>query len=313
MRKNKHVNLTLTAGAIIASLGMATHAQAYDLVKNDNGLTLQMKGDYEIQLRKRTGEGDSLEMDYDDLEIKFHVSQAFDNGISAFGVLEADFKREGDGGANKTIDAGFVGLDFGNFEIGFGKTDYATDNFSVEADYEMGPGDGFDQFNDAGNDLIFGNFGNKTYKVYFSTDLAEEGEEGVKDESSVDLVAQINVAGLSLAFGYQDFKEDGNSESIDTVGARVKGKMGSVGYGIAYTTNDTTDQIDLSLKSKLGGKLSGAIGFSDVSPAEGDSTSYWYANLTHSFSSNVKTFAEIGGNNADDSETGYLAGLRVRF
>jgi len=314
MKNSKQLNLKLTAGAMITGLAMmSSGTQAYDIVHNDNGLKMKLKGDYELQLRQRVQEDRNLDLEYDDLEIKFHAEQTLGSGMKIFGVLEADFKGEGDGGAAKNLDAGYVGLDLGNFEIAFGKYDYATDNFSVEADYEMGPGDGFDQFNDAGSDLIFGNYKAGGFKLYFSTDIAEGKDGEVKDESSVDLVAQFKISGLNFAVGYQDFKEDGEAESIDTIGARVKTKIGGLGLGLAYTTNDTSDQIDASFKYKLGNKLSGASGFSRVSPDGGEDINYWYSNVTRSFTKNTRIFAEIGGDNRDNTKTGYLAGLRVRF
>lgn len=310
---NGKKTLSLAIATVATAVAMTSSAQAYQLVNTEKGLKIDLKGDYEIQLRKRIGENDNIEMEYDDLEIKLHASQKFGNGMRVFGAIETDFKREGDGGANSTLDQAWVGLDFGDFEIGLGKTDYATDNFSVEADYEMGPGDGFDQFQDAGDDLIFGNYKKGPFKLYFSTDIAEGDDGTVKDESSVDLVAQYKFSGLDFALAYQDYKADSNSESIDTIGARVKGKAGQFGYGLAYTTNDTRDQIDASLKYKLGGGLDGATGVSQISPDQGDDLVQYYSNIGYSFSKNTKVFAEIGGNDADNTEIGYLTGLRVRF
>jgi hypothetical protein len=309
--KNK-CGVKLVSSALTLGLAMSMNASAYTLVPGDNGLSIELKGDYEVQLRQRTGDNKNLALEYDDLEIKVHAAQKIGNGMSIFGAVETDFKSEGEGSAKKTLDQAWVGIDFGALSLGLGRTDYATDNFSVEADYEMGPGDGFDQFSDAGGDLIFGNYKTENFKLYFSTDIAEGDDGEVKDESSVDLVAQFKVANLNLAIGYQDYKEDGSSESVDTIGARVKTKVGGLGFGLAFTTNDTRDQIDASLKYKLGGKLSGASGLSQVSPEGGEDITYWYSNIGRSYGK-AKVFAEIGGDSRDDTKFGYLAGLRIRF
>ena len=309
---NRKHSFTLSSAALALGLAMSANSHAYTLVPGDNGLSIELKGDYEVQLRQRKANDRNLDLEYDDLEIKVHAAQKFGNGIKIFGAVETDFKKEGDGDANSTLDQAWMGIDFGALTVGFGKTDYATDNFSVEADYEMGPGDGFDQFKDAGDDLIFGNFKAGDFTLYYSTDIAEGNDGEVKDESSVDLVARYKVAGFDLAVGYQDFKEDGESESIDTIGARVKTKLGGLGLGLAFTTNDTSDQIDASLKYKLGGKLSGASGVSQVSPEGEDDITYWYTNIGQSFGK-AKVFAEIGGDNRDETDIGYLVGMRIRF
>ncbi|MGH1543546.1 MAG: porin [Arenicella sp.] len=305
--KNKICTLAATA-----SLLMASNASAVKLLEKD-GFTLKLKGDYQLQLRKKTGETDNLNLEYDDLELKFHGDYNFGGGVGAFGVLDIDFKSEADSSdPKKNIDEAYVGLKFGGTKIGMGRANYAVDPFGVKVDYEMAPDTRFD--NTSGDDVFFAHFalGGNT-KLNVSTDIAEGSDGEVKDESSVDLMLTTKVAGLSLAVAYQDYKADGDAESVDTVGVALKGKAGGLGYGIAYSTNDGGDQVDLSLKSKLGGNLTGAIAYSNFSPEEGDSVGYWYANLTHAFHKQVKLFVEIGGDNKDDSDLGYVAGLRFRY
>ena len=312
MNNNKRITKNkICTLAAAATLMMSANASAVSLIKKD-GFTLKLKGDYQLQLRKKTGESDNLNLEYDDLELKFHGDYNFGGGIGAFGVLDIDFKSEGDNDAKRNLDEGYVGMKFGGTRIGLGKLNYVTDAFGVKVDYEMAADTRFD--NTSGEDVIFANIGlGGGTKLNISTDIAEGSDGDVKDESSIDVMLTTKVAGLGLAVAYQDYKADGESESVDTLGVSLKGKISSVKYGIAYSTNDGGDQIDLSLKSKLGGSLTGAIAYSNFSPEEGDSVGTWYANLTHAFHKQVKVFAEVGGDNKDDSDIGYVVGLRLRF
>jgi len=306
--KNKVCILAATAGLLISS-----NASAIKLLEKD-GFTLKLKGDYQLQLRKKTSETDNLNLEYDDLELKFHGDYNFGGGVGAFGVLDIDFKSEGDNDAKKNLDEGYVGMKFGGFKIGMGKAKYVTDHFGVKVDYEMAPDTRFQEVASSGDDVIFGSIGlGGSSKLHFSTDIAEGSDGEVKDESSVDLRLTTKVAGLKLEVAYQDYQADGDAESVDTIGVGIKGKLGKAGYGIAYSSNDEGDQIDVSLKSKLGGNLVGAIAYSNFSPETGDSVGYWYANITHVFHKQVKLFAEIGGDNKDNTDIGYVAGLRFRF
>ncbi|MFO8033059.1 MAG: hypothetical protein R6U22_10990, partial [Desulfohalobiaceae bacterium] len=55
------------------------------------------------------------------------------------------------------------------------------------------------------------------------------------------------------------------------------------------------------------------VGYGHESPDEGDNVNSWYANVKYSLSSNVKIFAEVGDNDKDNTDMGYLAGMQFKF
>ncbi len=44
-----------------------------------------------------------------------------------------------------------------------------------------------------------------------------------------------------------------------------------------------------------------------------DDVNQYYANASYAFSDNVNTYFEIGGNDDDDTELGYVAGMAISF
>ena len=60
------------------------------------------------------------------------------------------------------------------------------------------------------------------------------------------------------------------------------------------------------------------LGYSTQEVGDADETSSWYANYTHTLTTNVSIFGEVGDNdeedaNGDGTDAGYAFGMQVKF
>jgi len=55
------------------------------------------------------------------------------------------------------------------------------------------------------------------------------------------------------------------------------------------------------------------IATSDMDATTGEDVLGYYANVSYAFTGNVNTYVEVGGNDEDDTEVGYAAGVQVSF
>jgi len=61
------------------------------------------------------------------------------------------------------------------------------------------------------------------------------------------------------------------------------------------------------------GATQGVVGYSLLSPDEGDDVGTWYANVRHHFSKSLNVFAEVGDDDKEDTDLGWLAGFQAKF
>ncbi len=301
-------NLAIITFASVATMLSVADVSAVE-VYNQDGLKLNLKGDYQVQLRKKIGSDTDTVIEYDDLELKFHADYNLGGGVGAFGVVDLGNKGNADGGGPAdTLEEGYVGMKFNALKLGIGETSYASDSFGIDVEYEMAASKLLAK--SSGGDLIFGSYKFDGASLKFSFDLDET------DESSTDLYLTTKAAGLGLGIMYQSY-DDGAGGDSTSFGVSVKGKAGGLGYGVALSQQDDngTDKskVAFSLKSKLGDSLTGGFGYASTDTGASDNENAWYANVTHAYHKNVKVFLEIGDNNGTDTDLGYAAGLRVRY
>lgn len=322
--KKSLISLMVCAGAL-----SALNANARVDIFEKDALTVGLGGDFQVQYRKKVDTDKNAEIEYDDAEI--HLFSEYDFGnVTAFSRVDLDFKSEINSSDSKdSLDVFKVGLDFGSFKIGAGKVSYATDDVWTDSfDYEMGGNDAFGP--DSGEEVIFAEMGFGPAELHLSTDLEQGDDDEAKDESSFDAVLVFDLEPFEVALGYQDFtgseravldangEETGaftSSDSVDTTGIRLNGEFGPLETLLSYSTNDAADHILTGIKFDVSDPVTLAFGYETISADSGSDVDVWYANATYAFNSKVKLFAEVGEEDTDgeDSDLGWLAGLRVRF
>ncbi len=322
----KKSQLTVAVSVLMVAGIFSNSADAtVELYKKGN-LSYKLKGDWQVQLEKDVNTGDpSLDLAYDDLELKNVVTYELNNGMKAFGELHFSF----DGIANDEATTGtkleeaFLGIDFGSgTKIIFGKTGSAGDEFGVEKAYEkVGVAeDGFEDIADKGDDLIKLQTKAGAMTVITSTEL-EGDDNDTNTKSFFDVFLSTNLGPLEVSAAYMDYQ---NAQTSSTSDAKVTGfsasyKASNFDLGVDYSKVDFTGGAEKEINNVVAGfKTSSTtnvgIGFNneDDGTVAGD-VSGWYANITYKFpeAKNVRFFGEIGDNDKDLVKMGYVVGLRI--
>lgn len=291
--------------SVIAGLTASSVASAATIYEQDD-LTLKLEGDYQIQAYQPIGPDEDLDIDYDDLELTFGANYKLNNGMEAFGTVVLDFKDQGDGSDDEVVDEAYVGLKNGSFSTSIGRQYWGSDDFGVEKAVEMDGGNAFPET--GGTDTIKFGYQNTRFSAVLSHDLEEND-----DDSATDLLLTTKLGRADLGLVYQDYKETASADSIQTTGIMASFDLGKTNVGLDYSTNDDADFTNAVVEFPIMSKTTGAVGATLESPDGSDDIVHWYANATHAYNDNVSVFAEIGDNDEDGSDFGYLTGMRVQF
>lgn len=323
----------------LVAVMMVGAAQAATVYEKD-GTKVDIKGDVQIQLRQKVGVDKDPYVDYDDLTVGFYAKHKNDAGVTTFSHLKMDWKKQAAGEAKGAVDEASVGLSYGPVKAHIGRIDWGSDSFYVDEAIEIA------------HELIATPdvAGHETLQVITDLDMAElilsadmEVNEG--DDASGLTLANSGVmeaylvtnpdkfAGLELGVLFQSYQPEEEAEegeavegedavytgsvispdSVDTIGARIGYKIGNVTLGADYTSNDDLDVMNAVIKAKIVSSTSVAAGYALESPDEGDEVGTWYANVQHKFNKYSKVFAEIGDNDAENTDLGFVAGMQVKF
>lgn len=297
-------NTALMTG--LSTLLFATTSSAVTLYDNNHDFELSLKGDLQVQLFQEPGTNQDLDVDYDDLELKFGAKYSLGSDMSAFGELDIDWKNQGDGSDDDVVDDAYVGIDFGAVSVAIGRMVWGSDAMFSEQAIEMDGGIAFAET--SGQDTVQFAYSTKNFDAVLSTDVEEEG-----DESAVDLYIATEISAAHIALAFQSYTESANAESVDTIGVLANIDVGAADIGFDYSSNDDLTAINLSASMPVASKTKAAVGITQLSYEQTDDQLYWYANVSHKLHQKVTAFAEIGNSDIVDSELGWLSGIRIKF
>ncbi len=304
----------IAAATLVGSVQAAT-------VYEGNGLTYVLKGDLQVQLRQKIGDNQDQDLEFDDLELKNRVTYSLNEGMSAFAQLDYSFDKRANDQSSDSQDGGkleeaYLGLKFDNVALRVGKQNYSSDEFSVEKAYEtVVEDDIFDLNDDAGDDVIRVDAQFDSVFVSVSTDLKAEGNGDSDGTKSADLFVSTEVGNLGLMAAYQNYQETG-SDSVSTWGVGVTFDAGFAKFGADYgSMEDTADVYNLVAAFPVAKTTTVALGIQNRDEDAGDNVTGWYANATYKFpeQKGVSLFGEVGDNDADNTDPGYLVGMRITF
>lgn len=321
--------LLLAVAVSTVAAGSVNAATVYE----KDGFTYKLNGDFQVQLRQKIGKDKRAEVDYDDLELKNYVSYELGNDLTAFGRLDFGFKDSAEDDENgSNLEEAYVGIKYGVASFSFGKQNFATDEFGIEEAYEVADIDE-DRFDDTGTD------GDDTIRidieldnVYIAASHEMKSSDGAldskgkvipgKDGEYYDLFVATELAGLELAAAYQQAKEFGASDSLNTWGVSASYDFGFMNLAADYSmTDDKPSNADIAQYNvaavfAVASTTDVAVGMGNVDDDnKADDVTEWYANVTYKFpkAKNVSVFAEIADSDVDEHDMGMLAGLRVKF
>lgn len=306
------------AAAIAVVAGSASAATVYE----GKGLKYSVKGDWQVQLRQDVGDDQKLNVDFDDLEIKNAISYDLGDNLKAIGKLDFGFKDaandKSDADSGKLEEAA-VGFDFGSSNVLVGKTNSASDEFGVEMQIEtkdVGE-DAFDSAGEtSGDDLVRfeGEFDAVT--VVAAYEIEAESEDSA-DDSFFDIFVAGEFGDVTAGAAYQSI-DDTADTSIFGIFAEFDAGVATVAFDWSAEDSDAADDVtvwNLAAAFKANKQTKIAVGMINEDEEGSDDVNEMYANVTYKFASqkNVSVFAEIADSDKDNSDMGYLAGMRIKF
>jgi predicted porin len=293
---------------------MACGVQAATLYEK-NGTKVDMKGDMQIQIRQKVGVDQDPYFDYDDLTVGFYAEHKNDAEVTAFSHLKMDWKKQADGSAKAAVDEASVGVAYGPVKVHIGRIDWGSDSFYACESIEIGA-DVIAAPEVAGYETIQAILDMGLADLVLSTDMEVEDNSSVAEAFLVTNPKKFN--GLKLGALFQSFQPETEAgeekpDTVDTVGVCVGYSIGKISLGADYTTNDDMDVMNVCAKAKLPANSSIGVGYVMESPDEDDEVGTWYSNVKHSLNKYSTVFAEVGGNDEDNTDIGYLVGMKVKF
>jgi predicted porin len=297
----------LILASAIAAITASTVATAADVYTQDD-LTVSIDGNYEVQIIQEIGENESGEVSFDDLEVDFGVNYKLGNGMVAFGNIGLDYAAEADdsvGDDEDSIDTAYVGLKVGGLSTSVGRQYWASDDFGVEKSYEFDGGDAFPET--GGSDTVKFEYAASNYSATLAHDFEED------DESATELFISTKLGSVDLGAVYQDYKSVPGADSVETYGIMASADIGKANVGIDYSDNDTDSYTNVAVGFPIMPKTQLSVGATYVAVEGTADVVQYYGNVKRNLNSNVSVFAEIGDNDKDASDLGYLAGMKIAF
>lgn len=321
-------------GAALASLVMAAGAAQAATVYEKDGLTYKIKGDWQIQLRQDQGENQDLDVEYDDLEIKNYIGYEVAEGVTAFGELDFGFKNAADKGESPHLEESYLGFAFSGAKVLFGKTGSAADEFGIAGSLETYVADdAFDAVGaTSGDDLIKVSYSQDMFGFIAAYELDPKSEHSSANGTFYDAYAYFTTMGFTVAAAYQNFQAV-DEEILDEMTGEVIGmeypdSVNIYGISAEYDADFVTVAADYSVAEDVSTvynvfvsapveTFTFGVGFQaiDYDADDEEDVSGYYANVVYKFPTqkNVRLFAEIGNNDEDGSDLGFLAGMRILF
>jgi predicted porin len=307
---------TLLALSVLAAAGSA---QAGIEVYNNDGVTVNLKGDIEITYQNST-DSSSMSQQIEDADFGFDVRYAINDQVSVGAMWEFD----GSAG-NNAVDTqngdNYVALytaDFGS--VKFGRLCTAIDDIGIGNDYQFGIDSFFskDTFEcqdeavryDYDNGVFYATLG------YVQNKLAEGGTTDIaanqgSDADYIDGYVGARFAGFdvkAIVADYDDDQANGTSNTLFGAEAAYGGVENlnlSVGYYAVDRTvanvNQDNDTWALAADYTMG-KWNFGTGYSDSSSDVANSdSSRWFVNAGYAVAPATTAYVEFAGVDADET------------
>ena len=289
---------------------MATGSSQAVTIYEKGDFSWKVKGDFQVQLRQKSGQDEDSFVDYDDAELKNRFTYDLGGGVKAFAQADYDLKKE-------ASEETYVGMDFGAVSFLIGDTDLPNDEFGHEKAWEGSSfEDVFNETADSSDDQIQvrAQFAGLDFRVATDVEDAEVDEEGksTKSKALIDVFVGGEFGNFDFGFAYQDLETDPNADSIDSIGLGVGLALGPVDLGVDYSENDNLEVLHLSSSVKVAPKVKLAGGY-ELAEENGVDIDSWYVNASFKAHKKVTLLAELSNTDEDDSDVGYVLGMRVKF
>lgn len=289
-----------------------------------DGVSLDVFGDVEVQAAKGTGDNDPKMINLDDADFGIQAAYGLTEDLSAIGKISVTGEDEDidevDGDVTVTpevnLDEAYVGLSSAQWgTLTAGQQYLISDDIGIGNDYAFGiasayAGDYYDGRQALKYTLDKGNY-------YFGISYLLNTDSPSDNVESIDakLGVRLDALDLTAYLGKTDVA-DASSTSVILEARYVIDALAlaaSVGSADGYTSDEDNTTFGLAgVYSADKMTYSAAWSIKDVEGAD-DKVNNYFVNAAYAFNSNVTVYAEVGGDDTDDSELGYAAGMAVTF
>lgn len=304
---NKKILAVAITGLLAAS---AQAASVYDA----DGTSIEVFGDADVRFfNDMEKDGVDNVIKIDDADFGFRTTSTMENGMT----VGAEISFSGESG----VDLGDAFITIGMAEMGaisFGKHATIYDDAGISSDYAFGLSSHFEQKN-SGFQVVKYKIDNGGMFYGGAAYLLDTKENSDSDESGFDGKVGMRVSDFDFTlFGGSYDSGVSGVDSVTNFTLEARWAV-SEDFGLAAQIGSRDDGDDSYASyaasgtyqmDKLG--FAGGVGLVEQ-PADADDVIGYFVNVDYMLSSYATAYVEVGGNDADDSELGYTAGVAVAF
>ena len=301
---------TILATAITA-LFAATTVQAATVYEKD-GTTVDVSGDIGIYAGNMISEDEGTLIAVDDADIALDLAYDIGHDLTAISTLSYTVGDEN----GVELDEAFVGISSATWgTVTAGKQVTVYDDAGIGNDYQFGWTDFYSQ-DDGGDQVI---------KYSLDTDMFYGAVAWLKNSSpeyaaganGLDAKIGARVENLDVTLFFADF-EDSDGNDITNINFEARYQLDALELAAAFSVSENNDvdqtAFGLAATYQLNDKVQFSGGVANIdNDAEDDAVIDYFVNASYAFTSNVETYIELGGSDADNTELGYAAGMIVSF
>ncbi|MEG3756033.1 porin [Psychromonas arctica] len=300
---------------MLTSLFAATAAHSATVYEAD-GVTLDLFGDVEIQANKGTEDDAPKMIHLDDADFGVQAGYVLSDSLSAIAKISVTGEDETGSTNNIDLDEAFVGLSFTQFgTVTIGQQYTIADDIGIANDYAFGINSGYSGVATDGKQVVKYVVDNGNY--YFGVSYLLNENAASDDVESIDARLGVRIDALDLT-AYLGKADDADA-SATSVLLEARYSMDNLDLAASVSSLDGYTSAEDSTAFGLAAAYtvdkvtySGGYSLLDVD-GDDDKLNTYFVNAAYAFNSNVTVYAELGGDDADDSELGYGAGMAVTF
>tara|TARA_R110001583_G_scaffold48229_1_gene150855 strand:+ start:295 stop:1230 length:936 start_codon:yes stop_codon:yes gene_type:complete len=303
---------------MLTSLFAATTAHSA-MMHDADGISVEMYGEVEIQYVNDKEKDEDAIIDIDEANFGVQAGYMINDDVTAIGVVSFDAAStvsDDDANRNAVLDdayVGFVSQKYGILTVGQQVTIF--DDAGIGSDKEFGLASFYEQ-NVTGKQVIKYTIdkGNVYGGIAYLLDNGES-DDGL---SAIDGKIGVRFDGVDLTafYGRGELESGGD---VDNLNLEARYTFSDITLAAAYASsssdddNSDADNFGLAATYQLD-KTSFSAGWSitDADDAD-DKVNAYFVNAVYAFSTNVTSYVEIGGDDEDNTELGYVAGMAVSF
>ena len=244
-----------------------------------------------------------------DLELYAEGSMQLSSEYTLFGGAKVGAgydanEREGE------LEEYYIGLEYNGYRFGYGAKEYATEEFDLSLEVDLGRQTDFEQIEDRGQEVLFFQTERDDYELGFSFDFSDES-------SSLDAFASTKInETFTILTAYQRFRSPENTEVINTAGIMLLTRLGEWELVNSISNNRLTTSVDMGVQREFtnGNKLALSCGVEHLKLEARDKNTICFANFAYKVSDYLFVNAEIGSLNTDEADgVGFLIGIEFEY